>query len=167
MRFENRGGNLERLIVAAMSDFAADWRSARQRQEKMSADGLITLRSSNGPEETMNRFEAEVRKRGLTIFAHVDHAAGAAAAGLPLRSTELLVFGNARGGTPLMQADQTIGIDLPLKALAWKDASGKTWLSYNDAVWLAARHGITGHGAQVAAALTSAVAGLAKDAAGA
>ncbi|HEY2618199.1 MAG TPA: DUF302 domain-containing protein [Acetobacteraceae bacterium] len=88
----------------------------------------------------MSRLEAEVRAKGMTVFARIDHAAGAAAVGLSLRPTELLIFGNARGGTPLMQADQTIGIDLPLKALVWQDASGSTWLSYNDPGWLAKRH---------------------------
>jgi uncharacterized protein (DUF302 family) len=78
----------------------------------------------------------------LTVFARIDHAAGAAEAGMSLRPTELLIFGNAKGGTPLMQATQTIGIDLPLKALVWQDASGNTWLSYNDPSWLAKRHGL-------------------------
>jgi len=83
----------------------------------MAVDGLITLRSAFDPKETMARLEAEVRAKGMTVFAHIDHAAGAAAAGLPLRPTDLLIFGAAKGGTPLMQAVQTIGIDLPLKAL--------------------------------------------------
>jgi uncharacterized protein (DUF302 family) len=108
----------------------------------MAADGLITIPSSYGPEETMSRFEAEVQAKGMTVFAHIDHAAGAAAVGLPLRPTDLLIFGNAKGGTPLMQAIQSIGIDLPLKALVWQDASGTTWLSYNDPAWLAQRHGL-------------------------
>ena len=108
----------------------------------MAADGLITLRSSFGPEETMQRLEAEVQAKGLTVFAHVDHAAGAAAVGLPLRPTDLLIFGNARGGTPLMQAQQTIGLDLPLKALVWQDEKGTTFLSYNDPHWLAQRHAL-------------------------
>jgi len=77
---------------------------------------MITIESRYGPEETMNRFEAEVRARGMTVFAHVDHAAGAAAVGLSLRPTELLIFGNAATGTPLMQSAQTLGIALPLKA---------------------------------------------------
>jgi uncharacterized protein (DUF302 family) len=106
----------------------------------MVADGLTKVRSSHGPADTMSRLEAEVRAKGMTVFARIDHAAGAAAVGLSLRPTELLIFGNARGGTPLMQADQTIGIDLPLKALVWQDASGSTWLSYNDPGWLAKRH---------------------------
>ena len=74
------------------------------------------------------------------VFARIDHAAGAASVGMALRPTELLIFGNPKGGTPLMQDRQTAGIDLPVKALAWEDADGKTWLSYNDADWIAARH---------------------------
>jgi uncharacterized protein (DUF302 family) len=108
----------------------------------MAADGLVTIKSSFGPEETMNRLEAEVRAKGMTVFAHIDHAAGATTVGLSLRPTDVLIFGNAKGGTPLMQSVQTIGIDLPLKALVWQDASGATWLSYNDPAWLAHRHGI-------------------------
>jgi uncharacterized protein (DUF302 family) len=108
----------------------------------MTADGLITIESSYEPKDTMDRFEAALKAKGLTIFARIDHAAGAAEAGLPLRPTELLIFGNAKSGTPLMQADQAVGIDLPLKALVWQDASGKTWLSYNDPAWMAKRHGL-------------------------
>jgi len=108
----------------------------------MAADGLITIQSSYGPEDTMSRFEAELRAKGMTVFARVDHAAGAAAVGLSLRPTEVLIFGNAKAGTPLMQSMQTIGIDLPLKALVWQDASGSTWLSYNAPSWLAKRHGL-------------------------
>jgi len=110
----------------------------------MAADGLTTLRSSYGPKDTMTRLEAEVKARGMTVFARIDHAAGAAGAGLSLRPTELLIFGNAKAGTPLMQTVQTTGIDLPLKALVWEDASGATWLSYNDPAWLAQRHGVAG-----------------------
>jgi uncharacterized protein (DUF302 family) len=107
----------------------------------MDIDGLTTVRSHHGPKETMDRLEAAVRAKGMTVFARIDHAAGAAEAGLALRATELLVFGNARGGTPVMQAVQTMGIDLPLKALVWQDASGNTWLSWNEPQWLAQRHG--------------------------
>ncbi len=85
----------------------------------MAADGLITVPSAFGPAETMSRLEAEVKARGMTVFAHVDHGAGAAGAGMALRPTDLLIFGAARGGTPLMEMAQTIGIDLPLKALVW------------------------------------------------
>jgi uncharacterized protein (DUF302 family) len=92
----------------------------------------------------MNRLEAAVRAKGMTVFARIDHSAGASAVGLSLSPTEVLIFGNAKGGTPLMQAVQTVGIDLPLRALVWQDASGETWLSYNDPAWLAKRHGLSG-----------------------
>jgi uncharacterized protein (DUF302 family) len=110
----------------------------------MAADGLISVRSSSGPKDTMHRLEAEVKAREMTIFARIDHAVGAAEVGLSLRPTELLIFGNVKGGTPLMQSIQTIGIDLPLKALVWQDGSGSTWLSYNAPSWLAKRYGL-GH----------------------
>jgi uncharacterized protein (DUF302 family) len=108
----------------------------------MAAEGLITTKSSRGAKETMERLVTELQARGLTIFARVDHAAGAKEAGLELRPTELVMFGNAKAGTPLMQASQSAGIDLPLKALVWQDAAGDTWLSYNDPVWIARRHGL-------------------------
>jgi len=107
----------------------------------MAADGLTTIPSSYGPKETMDRLEAEIKAKGMTVFARIDHAAGAAQAALSLRPTEVL-FGNAKAGTPLMQSNQTIGIDLPLKALVWQDADGKVWLSYNEPSWLAKRHGL-------------------------
>ena len=108
----------------------------------MATEGLVTLPSSFGPKDTMDKLEAAVKAKGLTVFARIDHAAGAAEVGMPLRPTELLIFGNAKGGTPLMQSIQTIGIDLPLKVLVWQDASGDTWLSYNHPSWLAKRHGL-------------------------
>jgi uncharacterized protein (DUF302 family) len=108
----------------------------------MSTDGLITLNSSFGPKETMSRLQAEVRARGMTIFCHIDHAAGAAAIGLSLRPADLLIFGAAKAGTPLMQLVNTIGIDLPLKALVWQDEAGSTFLSYNDPAYFVHRHGV-------------------------
>jgi uncharacterized protein (DUF302 family) len=125
--------------------------------QAMATDGLITLKSSFGPADTMQRLEAEVKAKGLTVFAHIDHAAGATTVGLPLRPTDLLIFGNAKGGTPLMQQAQTIGIDLPLKALVWQDEQGATWLSYNDPAWIAQRHGIGEPGKAVVAALSGAL----------
>ena len=110
----------------------------------MAVDGLTTIPSSFGPQDTMNRLEAAVRAKGMTVFARIDHAAGATGVGLSLRPTEVLIFGGAKAGTPLMQSVQTIGLDLPLKALVWQDASGNTWLSYNDPDWLANRHGLSG-----------------------
>ena len=90
----------------------------------------------------MDRLEAEIRTKGMEVFARIDHATGAADVGLNLRPPELIMFGNPRGGTPLMQSAQTIGIDLPLKALVWEDAAGKTWISYNEPKWIVQRHGI-------------------------
>jgi uncharacterized protein (DUF302 family) len=110
----------------------------------MAADGLIVVQSSHGPSQTMDRLVAEIKAKGLTVFARIDHASGAEEVGLPLRPTELVIFGNAKGGTPLMQSNQEIGLDLPLKALVWQDATNGTWISYNDPAWLAKRHGL-GH----------------------
>lgn len=107
-------------------------------------EGLTTIESRFGPEETMNRLEAQIKARAMTVFARINHSALAAQAGLPLRPTEVILFGNPRGGTPLMQTKQTIGIDLPLKALVWQDAVGKTWLSYTEPSWLARRHELAG-----------------------
>ena len=106
-------------------------------------EGLTTVPSNFGPEETMERLETELRAQGMSIFARIDHAAGAREAGLELRPTEVIIFGNARGGTPLMQLNQTAGIDLPLKALVWQDAGNQSWISYNEPNWIAQRHGLT------------------------
>jgi len=131
----------------------------------MTAQGLTTIRSNYSPGETMERLQAAVKSKGLTVFAHIDHAAGAAQVGLPLRPTDLLVFGNAKGGTPLMQSNQEIGIDLPLKILVWQDQAGATWLSYNESSWLAERHGL-GHDSQASVhALGNVVSALAAAAA--
>jgi uncharacterized protein (DUF302 family) len=105
-------------------------------------EGLKTIASSFGPKETMERLESEISAKGMKVFARVDHAAGAADAGLFLRPTDLIIFGNARAGTPLLQASQTVGIDLPLKALVWQDEGGKTWLSYYEPNWIIRRHGL-------------------------
>src|ERR1700689_4358677 len=130
----------------------------------MSAHGLTTIESTYGPEETMNRFEAEVRARGMIAFAHIDYAAGATAIGLSLRPTDLLIFGNARGSTPLMELGQTIGIYLPLKALVWQDESGITWLSYNDPNWLAKRHRLNSEIGEAVGVLTAALNQMARSA---
>jgi len=132
----------------------------------MAADGLTTIASDYGPKETMDRLEAEIKAKGITVFARIDHAAGAAQAGLSLRPTEVLIFGNAKAGTPLMQADQTMGIDLPLKALVWQDADGKVWLSYNEPGWLATRHRLPAATKATVDAMTGGLGALARGAAG-
>ncbi len=131
----------------------------------MAPDGLITIQSHYQPKETMQRLEAAVKAKGMTVFAHIDHAAGAAEVGLTLRPTDLLIFGAAEGGTPLMQSAQSIGIDLPLKALVWQDEKGTTWLSYNDPVWLAERHGGASGADAVVHAVTGALKAVAAEAA--
>ena len=123
------------------------------------AEGLIELKSSRNASETMNRFEALAKERGLNVFARIDHAAGAAKVGKSLRPTELLVFGNPQGGTPLIECAQTIGIDLPLKVLVREDAQGQVWLGYNDPLWIATRHGAAGCAA--AQGLAKALSGIA------
>jgi uncharacterized protein (DUF302 family) len=128
-------------------------------------EGLTTIASSFGPKETMDRLEAEIRGKGMTVFARIDHAGGAAEAGLELRPTELIIFGNARGGTSLMQAPQTAGIDLPLKALVWQDAAGKTWISYNEPGWIAQRHSVA-NAEPVVSKMAAALSAMSKAAAG-
>jgi uncharacterized protein (DUF302 family) len=104
-------------------------------------DGLVNLTSPHSAAVTMTRLEAAVKERNLNVFARIDHASGASKIGKTLRPTELLIFGNPQGGTPLMECAQTAGIDLPLKALVWQDEAGKVMLSYNDPDYLAKRHG--------------------------
>ena len=105
------------------------------------ADGLIEIKSPHSAKDTMNKLEEIVKQRGLNVFARIDHSAGAARIGKTLRATELLIFGNPQGGTPLMECAQTAGIDLPLKALVWEDAGSQVWVGYNDPAFLAQRHG--------------------------
>ena len=124
-------------------------------------EGLITIPSQFSVKDTIDRLVAKVKSVGLHVFARVDHAAGAKQANFDLRPTELLLFGNPRGGTPLMLDKQSAGIDLPVKALAWEDAGGKVWLTYNDAAWIAERHGL----AEAVRAMTAGLAMVTKAAA--
>jgi uncharacterized protein (DUF302 family) len=110
----------------------------------LAADGMVRKASAFSVAETIDRLEKGARERDFVIVARIDHAAAAAKAGLELRPTVLLIFGNPKGGTPLMQSGPSIGLDLPLKALAWEDATGRVWLAYNEPRWLAQRHGVTG-----------------------
>jgi uncharacterized protein (DUF302 family) len=136
-------------------------------ESAMTPDGLTTIPSNYGPKDTMDRLEAAVKAKGMTVFARIDHAAGAAGVALPLRPTEVLIFGNAKAGTLLMQSIQTSGIDLPLKALVWQDASGNTWLSYNDPAWLAKRHRLAHETEAAVSAMAAALAAVASSAANA
>jgi uncharacterized protein (DUF302 family) len=128
----------------------------------MPGEGLITVASSFSVRETVDRLVAFATSHGLMVFARIDHADGAAKAGLTLRPTELLIFGHAKGGTPLMAEAQTAGIDLPLKALAWQDADGKVWLTHNDAAWIAQRHSLGPASAQAVKAMAAGLAAAVK-----
>lgn len=129
-------------------------------------DGLTTVESHFGPKETLDRLDNEVRAKGLTVFARIDHSAGAAAVGMTLLPTAVLIFGNARGGTPLMLTNQLIGLDLPLKVLVYQDTSGKTWLSYTDPPVLAKRYGLPAETAAQVSTLALALRALTAKAAG-
>ena len=130
----------------------------------MGLNGLTISQSIYALSETMDRLAAAVTDHGMTIVARIDHASAAAKVGMELRPTEVLIFGNAQAGTPLMQSAPTIGIDLPLKALVWQDEKGKTWLAYNDPKWLAKRHGAEQGTERVLDNMTDVLAGIAKTA---
>jgi uncharacterized protein (DUF302 family) len=110
-----------------------------------SSHGLVYLRSPSTVSETIARLERIVSSKGLTVLARIDHSGDAARVGLEMNPTELLIFGSSKAGTPLMVASPTAAIDLPLKALAWSDADGNVWLSYNSTEYLAERHSIPSH----------------------
>lgn len=104
--------------------------------------GMIALKSPYSVPETMDRLQAIVEEKGMRVMARVDHAANAASVELELRPTQLLIFGNPKVGTPLMQCGQSVAIDLPQKALAWEDEAGQVWLGYNDPFYLMERHSL-------------------------
>jgi uncharacterized protein (DUF302 family) len=106
--------------------------------------GMISKPSRYSVPETMDRLVAVLQAKGMTVFDRIDHAAAAKKAGLSMRASQLVIFGNPKGGTPLMVAAPTAAIDLPLKALAWEDTGGKVWISYNSMSYLKERHGIEG-----------------------
>ena len=130
----------------------------------MPNNGLVSLQSRVSANQTLERLLAALAARKLTVFARVDHAAGAASAGLPLRPTEMVMFGNPKGGTALMQDRQPAGIDLPLRALVFEDADGKAWLSYNDPAWIAERHGLGAASAVAVKAMAELLGAIAQEA---
>jgi uncharacterized protein (DUF302 family) len=105
---------------------------------------LIRKQSPHSVKETVDRLESAIKDRGLTVVVRVDHAAAAKKAGLELRPTELIIFGSAAVGTPLMQQEQTMGLSLPIKALAWQDATGQVWLGYDAPASMASERGVPG-----------------------
>ncbi|MDM7948362.1 DUF302 domain-containing protein [Hydrogenophaga sp.] len=139
----------------------ATWMLAASISLAQAADGLIAVKSPHSAKATMDKFEAVAKERGLNVFARIDHAAGASKVGKSLRATEVLIFGNPQGGTPFMECAQSVGIDLPLKALVWEDASAQVWVGYNDPAWIAKRHAVescpvAGNIAKALAAITEA-----------
>ena len=104
---------------------------------------VISVPSEHSVAETLDKLEQALSQKGMKIFTRIDHSAGAISVGKQLRPTALLIFGNPKVGTPLMQCDQTAALDLPQKALAWQDESGQVWLSYNSPAFLAQRHQLT------------------------
>ena len=106
-------------------------------------DGLIVKKSNYSVSETITRLENALKKKGITVALRWSHDSKAKAVGIPLRPTELLIFGNPKLGSNMFTSKQTAGIDLPMKALAWEDEKGTVWLGYNDPNYIAARHGIT------------------------
>jgi uncharacterized protein (DUF302 family) len=140
--------------------------AAKAEASPMSEDGLVTIPTKLSVKQVLDRLEADLKAKGITVFARIDHAAGAASVDMPLRPTELLIFGNPKAGTPLMQSNQTIGIDLPLKILGWQDTDGKVWLTYNDPRWLGRRHRLGSDTEASVNALATMLANLSNAAAG-
>lgn len=110
----------------------------------MANDSLSSTKSAHDVVTTADRLEAVLKEKGMTIFARIDHAAGAAKVGNSLRPTQLIIFGNPKVGSPLMLCQQSVAIDLPQKALIWEDDQGVVWLSYNKPSYLKSRHSVTG-----------------------
>jgi uncharacterized protein (DUF302 family) len=119
---------------------------------------LVTVPSAHGVSETVEHLKSLLAQKKVQVFAHIDHAAGAKQVGLSLRPTQVLIFGNPQAGTPLMQSRQTIGLDLPLRVLAWEDEAGKVWLTYRRPELLVQRHHIAGRDEAVKALDTGLVA---------
>lgn len=125
------------------------------------ADGMMTVKSEHDVKATADKLESVLKDKGMTVMARINHQQGAEKAGLELPPTEVVIFGNPRVGTPLMQCARSVAIDLPQKALIWEDSSGDTWLGYNDPEYLKSRHGIEGCD-DVIAKVKGALAGFAK-----
>ena len=123
--------------------------------------GLVTLPSAHGVSETIERLKSLLVQKEIQVFAHIDHAAEAKKVGQSLRPTQVLIFGNPKAGTPLMQSRQTMGLDLPLRALVWEDEEGKVWLTYRRVADLARQHHVTS-GDETIKGLDDGLAGLAR-----
>lgn len=107
-----------------------------------SIEGIITKQSSFSVEETVTRLQEAISSRGLTLFAHINHSEEARRVGLKMQEAQVLIFGNPKGGTPLMIASPLLALDLPLKVLVWQSSDGSVWVSYTSVAYLAARYAI-------------------------
>lgn len=134
--FTRKESHMNRVVLLAFAALVGFASTA------FAAEGIVAMKSPYVVHETLDRLEVNAKQRGLKVFARVDHAAGAASVGKALRPTEVLIFGGPQGGTPFMECAQSVGIDLPLKALAWQDEQGQVWLGYNDPAYTAQRHGV-------------------------
>ncbi|QIZ78813.1 DUF302 domain-containing protein [Ferrimonas lipolytica] len=130
----------------------------------VAAQGVVNVQSNHSVAATATRFESIATDKGLTVFNRIDHGAGAAKVGMALPPTQIILFGNPKVGTPLMQCQRTAAIDLPQKMLIWQDEAGKVWLSYNDPQYLKARHKLQGCD-EVVAKITKVLSKLSKAAA--
>ena len=141
------------------------WLTLLVATSSQAADGMIDIESAYTVTETANRIEATLKEKGMTVFNRINHGQAAEQVDIKLRDTELIVFGNPRVGSPLMQCQQSVAIDLPQKMLMWQAADGKVWVSYNDPDYLVQRHDIKGceqELATVAKALASVAQSVAK-----
>ena len=127
------------------------------------ADGVVNVQSTFNVKETANRMDSILKEKGMTVFNRIKHSESASKVGIKLRNTELIIFGNPKVGSPLMECQQSVAIDLPQKALIWEDDTEKVWISYNDPQYLVKRHNIVGC-EKVLAKLEKALAGIAKSA---
>jgi uncharacterized protein (DUF302 family) len=166
IRFPVKAAGASALIVLTALGWSTSAVPAVPEKESKvnkSDDAVVTVASAHAHAETVERFKAQLAKKGIRLFALIDHAAEAKQAGLALRPTQVLIFGNPKAGTPLMLSKQTIGLDLPLRVLVWEDEHGKIWLTYTRVALLAQRHEIADRDEAVKA-LDAALAALVRDA---
>jgi uncharacterized protein (DUF302 family) len=131
------------VIAGSHGDHSGDKHQSHDNNPATN-NGLVIIKSNHTVIDTADKLEALVTKKGMTVFARIDHSAGAKKVEKSLRPTELIIFGNPKVGTPLMQCEQSIAIDLPQKMLIWEDSEGVTWLGYNDPQHLKQRHQVSG-----------------------
>jgi len=160
----SRSSRSTRVVIGAVVLAAADASAQQQGQQaKMTPSTVVTVVSAAAFDSTLARLERAVVAKGLTVAAKIDHAAAAQRANLTLRPTTLVIAGNPAAGTPLMQADQTMGVELPLRFLVWQGEDGKARVSYDPIKSIAARHSVGGRD-ELLARMTTAIEGIVKTA---